>query len=371
MNRYVAVKIVVAEASKTSSEGQILRLLSDAKISHPGRSYVSSISDEFSINGPNGRHLCLVSEPARCSVAASKEASTNWMFPIEVARTVAAQVILGLHYIHSRGVVHGGGQPSWNLRNLMLTHRRDLHVRNILFRLPHIDSLSVPQIYQRFGQPRKTQIVRTDGADLGPEVPSYSVMPAQLVIPSEKIIDPRLIISDFGEAWLRDTETRPELQTPLLYIPPETVFSKASIGTPADVWTLGCTLYEILGERPLFEGLMPDKDDVIAEMVSCLGPPPQQWWEAWQARGEFFLENGSWKTDMKRYRDPKSRPLLLRIQQMGRENDASFSQEESIMLERMLRAMLEYDLSKRADIEDIGRSDWFTRLGLPTLKKKM
>lgn len=151
MNRYVAVKIVVAEASKTSSEGQILRLLSDAKINHPGRSYVISISDEFSINGPNGRHLCLVSEPARCSVAASKEASTNWMFPIEVARTVTAQVILGLHYIHSRGVVHGGGQASWNLRNLMLTYRQDLRVRNILFRLPHIDSLSVPQIYQRFG----------------------------------------------------------------------------------------------------------------------------------------------------------------------------------------------------------------------------
>lgn len=205
---------------------------------------------------------------------------------------------------------------------------------------------------------------------MGPEVPSYSVTPAQLVIPSEKIIDPRLIISDFGEAWLRDTETRPELQTPVLYIPPETVFSKASNGTPADVWTLGCTLYQILGERPLFEGLMLDKDDVIAEMVSCLGPPPQQWWESWQARGEFFLENGSWKTDMKRYRDPKSRPLLLRIQQMGRENDASFSQEESIILERMLRAMLEYDPSKRADIEDIGRSDWFTRLGLPILEKR-
>ena len=126
-------------------------------------------------------------------------------------------------------------------------------------------------------------------------------MPAQLVIPSNEISNPHIMISDFGEAWLSDIERREELQTPVLFLPPETTFSKMSIGKPADVWTLGCTLYETLGERPLFEGFTPDKDDVIAEMVSTLGLLPQQWWELWQARGDFFLEDGSWKTDMERF----------------------------------------------------------------------
>ena len=77
MNRYVVLKIVVAEASKSSSEGRILRHLANSQNNHAGRSYVSLIFDEFCIDGPNGRHRCLVSEPARCSIAASKEASTN------------------------------------------------------------------------------------------------------------------------------------------------------------------------------------------------------------------------------------------------------------------------------------------------------
>lgn len=107
-DRYVALKIVVAEASKSSSESRILRLLGNSQPKDAGRSYVSPIFDEFCIDGPNGRHLCLVSEPARCSVATSKEASTNWMFPMGVARAVAAQAVLGLRDIHSCGVVHGG-----------------------------------------------------------------------------------------------------------------------------------------------------------------------------------------------------------------------------------------------------------------------
>lgn len=104
----MAIKIIVAEASGSSLEGQILRRLNESQSAIPGRSHVSSISDEFCINGSNGRHLCLVSEPARCSVAASKEASASWMFPMKVARAVAVQALLGLQYVHSCGVIHGG-----------------------------------------------------------------------------------------------------------------------------------------------------------------------------------------------------------------------------------------------------------------------
>lgn len=38
-----------------------------------------SLLDEFSIEGPNGRHKCLVTQAAGCSIAQSKEASNNWM----------------------------------------------------------------------------------------------------------------------------------------------------------------------------------------------------------------------------------------------------------------------------------------------------
>ena len=109
LNRYVALKIIVAEASKDTSENRILRHLQqttgESSIRHR---FVTSLLDEFYLDGPNGRHLCLATEPARCSIAASKEGSIIWMFPLEVARAISAQAILGLQSIHSRGVIHGG-----------------------------------------------------------------------------------------------------------------------------------------------------------------------------------------------------------------------------------------------------------------------
>ncbi len=43
---------------------------------------------------------------------------------------------------------------------------------------------------------------------------------------------------------------------------------------------------------------------------------------------------------MERLHDSKSRPLLLLIHQMGRENDIEFCADEARSLEKMLRAML-------------------------------
>ena len=71
-------------------------------------SYVNHLLDEFYINGSFGRHRCLVSKPARCSVAASKDAAIRWVFLMELARAIAAEAALGLQEIHACGVVHGG-----------------------------------------------------------------------------------------------------------------------------------------------------------------------------------------------------------------------------------------------------------------------
>lgn len=105
-SRYVALKIILSDFSANGSETQIIRLLMDGQLDNPAKSYVGSITDEFFLDGPNGRHLCLVSEPAKCNVAAvATEEST---VSLAAARVIAAQAVLGLKYIHSLGVVHGG-----------------------------------------------------------------------------------------------------------------------------------------------------------------------------------------------------------------------------------------------------------------------
>ena len=228
--------------------------------------------------------------------------------------------------------------------------------------------MSTDDIYHRFLPPHKTEVERYDGQPIGPEVPRYSVWPANTVTASDKVSDPRVRICDFGASWLHSDPPKEDLQTPVVFLPPEATFAKDQLGFPADIWTLACSLYEILGERPLFECVLPDVDYIIAEMVSCLGLLPRPWWDAWRARDEFFAEDGSWRTDMSRIHDSKSRPLLLRIQRNGRK-DPEFSAVEIESLEKLLRAMLEYEPSKRATIAQIVESDWMVQWGLPAIRK--
>jgi serine/threonine protein kinase len=111
-NRYVSLKIVAAEQSRTSEEAKIHNRLRCGDLHHPGRPFVLSLLDEFGIEGPNGYHQCLVSEVVGPSILEVKEAAENGMLSVETAQRVTAQLALGLTFIHSCGIVHGGLYPS-------------------------------------------------------------------------------------------------------------------------------------------------------------------------------------------------------------------------------------------------------------------
>ncbi|KFX93225.1 hypothetical protein O988_06911 [Pseudogymnoascus sp. VKM F-3808] len=144
--RYVSLKILIASESSKSTEGSILSMLCSGDSTHIGRQFVPRLLDEFTFDGPNEHHTCLVQEPEGCSVARSKEDSVNFMFPTESARSIAAQLIMGVSYLHSRGVCHG-----------------DLHTRNFLLRGSNLDSLSTDELYNRY-RLDKAPIRRVDGA---------------------------------------------------------------------------------------------------------------------------------------------------------------------------------------------------------------
>lgn len=108
--KYVAIKIATSESTHLSRECVILEYLArtDAGSSQLGKCYTPSLLDHFIVDGPNGRHQCLVGDVARCSLSLSKYGTSTNLFPLDVARAVAAQLILGVQYMHSRGVAHGG-----------------------------------------------------------------------------------------------------------------------------------------------------------------------------------------------------------------------------------------------------------------------
>ncbi|KAI4117998.1 MAG: hypothetical protein LQ345_001863 [Seirophora villosa] len=364
LERYVALKILVADSSKDSNEARILTHIthSSEKNNRTGKAFILPIFDDFQIDGPNGQHRCLTTEPAGCSLAKSKK-NQPWKFRIQVARAIAAQAILGLRAIHGCNVVHGGKlRLSFCLPYADYLH--DLHPNNILFALRDIHHMSVDDIYHHFSTPQRTEVQRLDGGPLSPGVPSHATFPALLYVKCLKVEDPRIRITDFGESWFGDAVPPKYLNTPMLYRPPEDVFAKGLLGFPSDIWTLACSVFEIMGDRSLFEGFCPSEADLVSEMVSCLGPLPPSWWDAWEGRSKFFVENGVWRTDV----GLRSRPLRSRIQIMDRQEHPDFFADEAESLAVMLSTMLEYDPAKRASATDVVDSDWMTRWGLPSLK---
>jgi serine/threonine-protein kinase SRPK3 len=123
LSRYVAIKIGIADYN--SKEVKILDLLSARPKKEMSDRLIPPILDRFELKGPNGTHPCLVTTPARCSVL--EALSDLDMFPLDTARSLAAQLAMAVACVHELGVVHGGWWPSNGDFTITLTLLRHSH----------------------------------------------------------------------------------------------------------------------------------------------------------------------------------------------------------------------------------------------------
>lgn len=194
-------------------------------------------------------------------------------------------------------------------------------------------------------------------------------------MPANKVMDPEIIISDYGASFVVSQTPSPTLLTPALYSPPEEFFSD-KITTAADVWTLGVVLYDALGERPLFETFAWDPDDIIAEMVNTLGQMPERWWDSWKNRSEFFNQDGSWITNFQRISTPVFRRLHQRMWDMGRGEtpetcEWDVASGEFKALEDMLRAMMTFEPADRPTAKQLMMSEYMVKWAMPAWERQM
>ncbi|KAF3492202.1 protein kinase domain-containing protein [Arthroderma uncinatum] len=269
--QYVAVKVGIAGLAR--HEFEVLRDLSStaSSISHPGRSSIPNILDEFSVEGPNGAHLCYTTAPARCDL---KDVACGRIFSLQVARALAARITQALAYVHSRGYVHG-----------------DVHIRNILVKAsPELDSLSLEKFYREYGDPDLTPIERRDGKPLPLNIPSTAVTPicmGRIKADRFTLADAKVLLSDFGEAFDPAVHSRQaqESHTPLGIRPPEARFEPLGpLSYAGDIWSLGLLIWQIIGLKSLFTTDFPYPDELISDYIDVLRPGvdgfdmPESWW---------------------------------------------------------------------------------------------
>ncbi|KAF8468022.1 kinase-like domain-containing protein [Gautieria morchelliformis] len=109
--RYAALKVLAADVSKVS-EVAIHHRLKQRQLNDggsDGQEFLVEYVDDFKLEGPNGTHQCIVTEVLGPSIGADlDDIYDDKQYPIDIAKNVVAQVMRGVAYLHSCGVVHGG-----------------------------------------------------------------------------------------------------------------------------------------------------------------------------------------------------------------------------------------------------------------------
>lgn len=91
-----------------------MKKLSQPKfVSHEGKVHIQQLLDHFEHIGSNGTHQILVLEPMGRNLADWLQLQDQFEKQtaggrLGHAREVARQIVLGLDYIHSQGIVHRG-----------------------------------------------------------------------------------------------------------------------------------------------------------------------------------------------------------------------------------------------------------------------
>jgi serine/threonine-protein kinase SRPK3 len=248
----------------------------------------------------------------------------------------------------------------------------DLHPGNILLRLPQsLDSLSLDQFYEKYGEPNPEPVVRLDNQPLPTGVPTHAIMPVWLGKENELITlsEARIFLTDFGESFLPSSTPRYYSNTPDLLIPPEVHFlPQEPLSFPADIWALACTIWTIIGQRPLFEGLNSSTDWMIKEHVDVHGKLPPEWWQKWDARQKWFNEEGT--RNLGGVGRPWAERLEYSVYEPRREcGMEEIGEEEKAALFVMLKAMMAFRPGERLNAEEIMESEWMRRWALPELEK--
>ncbi|RJE20032.1 STYKc [Aspergillus sclerotialis] len=182
--RYVALKILISDATANGNEAQILRWLDNQSRGHPGYRHVAHLLDCFQIKGPNGTHDVLIMEPMVSLFWLHREATD---IISSHGKSFIHQMISGLLYLHSLQVMHG-----------------DLHLSNIGLALPDLDKYSESELSFAFDDPEPTIVLPLRPEDQTNSLPTYVIRPislAELVLEqlrTSKSTDLCVRIMDFG-----------------------------------------------------------------------------------------------------------------------------------------------------------------------------
>jgi serine/threonine protein kinase len=240
----------------------------------------------------------------------------------------------------------------------------DFRPSNILVKLGNLDHLSEDELLSLMGRPEKVQVQTESGDGLPVSSPRYLVQPADISRLGNEFLTEEICVIDFGESY-KFSSPPEDLGIPENYMPPEILLEQPDmIGPACDIWALGCTLFEIREQLSLFY-MIYDKDELLAEVVRFFGKFPEERWEKWEAREEYFDADGKWLREEEDWslEVALSKPIEIfesgeKYKEGPKKSLQTPGAEQKLMAD-LLYQLFKYDYQERISAEEALRHAWF------------
>ncbi|KAJ4328625.1 hypothetical protein N0V84_000984 [Fusarium piperis] len=350
-SRYVALNIMIATGDPDTTPE--LEILTRLDYTLPGAEFIAIPLRRFTFQGPNGTHQALILPVLgpRVSPEVWSQMKTN---PDVTLRRMARQEAQALDFLHKNKICHRGKLKLFN---------KDFRPGNILINLANIDHLPETEVLNLIGLPKTIRVRHVSGGDVPSSCPPYLVERCNLGGLNDYLTD-KITIIDFGEAFHFSTPPK-ALGIPDSYQPPELLLGESPApGPSADLWALGCTLFEIRQQIQLFY-MLPNPDEIIADIVMLFGKLPNPLWDKWDSRNRFFDDNAHGP----RAEDATLEMFLTRELELWRPGPVATwprlitPEEEQKQLADLIYKLLKYEATERLTAEEALEHVWLKNAG--------
>lgn len=111
---YVVLKVyVTGQARAHVRELRIYKQMNEVETNYPGRNFIRKLLDHFDIEGPHGRHVCLVHEPHGTSADFLVKMFPGHAMTLDDMKPGIRQLLIALDFLHSEcHIIHTGNMPN-------------------------------------------------------------------------------------------------------------------------------------------------------------------------------------------------------------------------------------------------------------------
>ncbi len=107
---YVVLKVYI-NCLPENRELLTYQHLNKTKLEHVGRNHVRKFHESFEIDGPYGKHICLVLQPMGVSLAMIQKVYPDGICPPLSVRWDFRYLLEGLRFLHDAHIIHTGTSP--------------------------------------------------------------------------------------------------------------------------------------------------------------------------------------------------------------------------------------------------------------------